>query len=379
VLTVPSEPDPVDVDTYDLSELAADAERATKDLPPTIVEVAPIAAVKPVKNVRSAKSVKSSSRAPTAIGPKIATDDVFLDPRRDVVAPAVLAVLGAVLLVAYYATRYPVGLGGVMGVAAGLSIMDIIEAVLLIGVAVLIAGPAGVSFGDPRTAWYKFTAIALFCDGVSTWVNGTVARFAGGFGNSMFGYWTVGFPVALGIYWVLLTYLFSMDPSDGWSVVSIISISYRVIRVALVSLLLPTALAWGGVPASDISVPRFGNAAPVDPVFEQIEEAKNLGLLNEARGYIAKMGRTAESGAVESWYAAGAKNVWYETSRDINGHGNAFRVVIELPSDKAARANIFDLVKKNWLDAFHVGYDPDEMKDMGEPYLMVALPPSGAF
>ena len=114
-------------------------------------------------------------------------------------------------------------------------------------------------------------------------------------------------------------------------------------------------------------------------MFEQIEEAKNLGLLNEARGYIAKMGRTAESGAVESWYAAGAKNVWYETSRDINGHGNAFRVVIELPSDKAARANIFDLVKKNWLDAFHVGYDPDEMKDMGEPYLMVALPPSGAF
>ena len=42
ILTVPSEPDPVDVDTYDLSELAADAERATKDLPPTIVEGATV-------------------------------------------------------------------------------------------------------------------------------------------------------------------------------------------------------------------------------------------------------------------------------------------------------------------------------------------------
>jgi hypothetical protein len=371
-MTVPAEADPkeIEVETYDLSELAADAERATANLPPRIVDAKPVEAGKPAKSGKAA-GVKS---APIAPGRIRSDAEVFIDPLRDVQAPLVLGLIGAGLVLGYYATRYHLSLGGIIGASVGLSIINIIEAVLLILIAILVAGPLGVSFGDPRTAWYKFAAIAIFCDGVTVWVDGFVAKYSGGFGSGIFGFGAIGLPVALVIYWACITQLFSMDHSDSWTVVTVMGLFYRIARVVLIVLLLRMALGWGGVARTDVSVPTFGGPPQANPIVDEIEEAKNLGLLEEARGYIAKMGRTAESGAVEAWYAAGAKNVWYELGRDFNGHGVPYRVVIELPADKTQRGNIYDLTRKNWLDAFKVGYDPATFHDTGEPYLMVGLP-----
>ena len=89
----------------------------------------------------------------------------------------------------------------------------------------------GLAFGGIWTATLKLAAIAVFCDGVTTWVDAGVMKISGGFGGNMMGYGVMSFPVALGLYWVLLIYLFSMDSGDSWMVVMLLSVFDRIVTI----------------------------------------------------------------------------------------------------------------------------------------------------
>src|SRR5439155_16399317 len=176
---------------------------------------------------------------------------------RDVYVPAALFVLGMLIYVGYYAIRYQLGGTGVAFVALGLGIMTAFKAAMLIGFALVVAGPLGVSFGGPATAALKLAALAVFTDGVITWVDAGTAKLAGGTGAFE---GLLSFPVALACYWLLLIYLFSMDPGDSWIVVILLAVFDFIVRWVILLLLLKIVLGWGG--AAAVNVPSFGGGGP---------------------------------------------------------------------------------------------------------------------
>jgi len=373
------EPEAAEDDLYALSDLANDARSAAAKLPPTIVQaVAPPIAM-PAAAAAAAGASKSAiplayQRAPTARELARSSSDVFIHKKRDIQVPIALLIIGAALYLGYYAIHYHLGGFAILATGIGLVIMGILETAILFGFALVIAGPLGVSFGGIGTALLKFAAVALFCDGITTWVDGLFATWTGGLGGGgIFGFGAIGLPIALGVYWVTLIYLFSMDPGDSWMVVVILSIFYRILRVVLIVLLLQFILSFGGVASSAVAIPSTGGSVATNPQIDEVNAAKSQNVLHEARKYVADFGRSAERGAVNGWYDAGAKNVWFQTDRDINGKGNAFQMVVELPDDKTARAKCFDLAKKYFNDNGE-SYMAQSLQDNGDPYLMVELP-----
>ncbi len=174
------------------------------------------------------------------------------------------------------------------------------------------------SSGDFRTAILKLAAIAVFNDGVITWVDAAVNRFAGFGAGGLFGFGILGLPIAAGVYWSLLIYLFSMDPGDSWLVVIILAVVYRIFRFAMMLLLLGLVLSWGGVGSS--AMPSFGgahHAAVVSPMVNEVEDAKGRGLMNEARKFIADGHQIVLKDVVNEWYADGSAQCLV---RDGSGH-----------------------------------------------------------
>src|SRR5262249_42876298 len=152
------------------------------------------------------------------------SSDVLLDKPRDLYVPCALLAVGILLYVGYYAMRLHLTGSGVITMSLALGMVTLFKAALLLGFAIAVADKLGVSFGGVLTAALKLAAIAVFCDGVTTWVDAGVGKLAGRAFQTFVGYGAISFPVALGIYWVLLIYLFSMDAGDSWMVVMLLSV-----------------------------------------------------------------------------------------------------------------------------------------------------------
>jgi DNA-directed RNA polymerase subunit RPC12/RpoP len=372
------EPEPVEDDLYALSDLANDARSAAAKLPPTIVQaIAPPIAVPDaaVAGPSHPAIPLAYLRAPTARELERSASNVFIHKKRDIQVPIALLIIGAVLYLGYYAIHYHLGSFAILATGIGLIIMAVLETGILFGFALVIAGPLGVSFGGIGTALLKFAAVALFCDGITTWVDGLFSTWTGGLGGGgIFGFGAMGLPIALGVYWVTLIYLFSMDPGDSWLVVVILSIFYQILRVVLIVLLLRLILSFSGIAGSSVAIPSTGGGSvATNPVIDEVNRAKAQNVLHEARKFVADNGRSAESATVNGWYDAGAKNVWFQTDRDINGKGDAFQMVVELPDDKTARTKCYDVAKKYFNDNGE-SFEAKALQDNGDPYLLVPLP-----
>ena len=376
------EPEPQDSDD-DLYALANDARNAAANMEPTIVDPAELAQAVPAAAVAAASPAASKSgiplayrRGPTAADKKRAADASQIDKNRDIKVPIALIAAGIILYVSYYAIHYALGLGPLIAITIGLLIMTVFETILLFAFGLAIAGPLSVNFGGIWTALLKFAAIAVFCDGVTTWVDGMFSTWTGGIGGGgIFGFGVIGLPIAAGVYWVTMTYLFSMDPGDAWIVVIILAVFYRIMSVVLIILLLKLILSFGGVAAANIPLPTFGGGGgvSVNPLIDTVNQAKAQNLLHEARQYADQFGLAAYKSSIDGWYKAGAKNVWFETDRDINGKGNAFRIIVEMPSDATSRANCYAVLKQYFND-MGWGYMGQGLQDTGDPYLLVPLP-----
>jgi hypothetical protein len=375
----PPPPHAEDNDLYSLSDLAADAHVAAASLPPTIVEVPTAPPRKKTVAPKAAKSCQPAIPLAYQFGAthrdvERAAANSQIDPKRDLYVPIGLILAGTILYLSFYTIHYDLRATAMVSTSIGLTVMTLLETAVLFGFALTIASPLGVSFGGIGSAILKFAAIATFCDGTTAWVDGLFAKYAGNFaGGGLLSFGVIGFPVALGIYWTLLIYLFSMDPGDSWMVVVILAVFQWILRLVLVLLLLRLILSFGGVAGSSVNVPSFGGAAPVNPQIDVINDAKAQNVLHEARKYIADNNRSAESGTVEAWYDAGAPNVWFQTDRDINGHGAAFRMVVELPTDPPARAKCF-AAAKTYYNNNGESFMAQALTDNGDPYLMVPLP-----
>ncbi|WP_428940358.1 hypothetical protein [Fontivita pretiosa] len=306
----------------------------------------------------------------------------LVDVKRDIHVPVALLLIGFAMYVGYYVFRHNLSGSGIILISLGVGMITLFKAMLLIGFAMVIAAPLGVSFGGPFAAALKLAAIAVFSDGISTWVEAGVDKMAGSSG--MFGY-MLSFPIALGTYWILLTYLFSMDSGDSWLVVMLLAVFDMIVRWALLFLLLALVLNWGGaaasaLPASAVGAGAVGSgsgsggsaSAQHQEMIEEVRALKEGNALEEARKYIAG-GRQAALGPwVDEWYAAGCKNVWFEVTRDINGKSTPETLIVELPRDKAARAKCFEIYKR-YLAGFNEGSELEDLKDDGKPYLLISL------
>jgi hypothetical protein len=368
------EPEPQEDDLYALSDLASDARAAAASLPPTIVEAVAAAPVAAKKTSRSGIPL-AYQQGPTPGDLRRAAANSHIDPNRDLYVPIGLLLVGTVLYIGFYAIHYNLGGIAIISTSIGLTIMTVLETAVLFGFALAIASPLGVSFGGIGTALLKLAAIAVFCDGVTTWADGLFAKFAGHMaGGGLMSFGVIGLPVALAVYWTLLTYLFSMDAGDAWLVVIILTVFSRILQIVLLLLLLKLILSFGGVAGSAVPLPSMGGSAQVaNPIVDEIEDAKAQNVLHEARKFASDNGRRAESPSIDAWYAAGAKNVWFQTSRDINGHGDAFRMVVELPDDKTSRAKCYD-VAKGYMNGNGESFMVPGLQDTGDPYLLVPLP-----
>jgi len=374
VISVPQSIDPPPAaEEDDLYALAEDAERAATQ-PSRLVAAAP-----PLPKAASASPTHSRSGIPLAYKSGPTPRDIEravaagLDMQRDIYAPLIFLAVGFLLSIGYYVIHYNLGPNGIMFITTGLAFMTAIEAAFLVGFALVIANPLGVGFGNFRTAILKLAAIAVFNDGVITWVDAAVTKFAGFGGGGLFGFGIFGLPIAAGIYWALLIYLFSMDPGDSWLVVVILAVVYNIFRIALTMLLLETVLSWGGVRSA--AIPSFGGGghhAVASPMINEVEDAKARGLLSEARQYIADGHQLVLKNVVDEWYADGSPNVWFEQDRDINGRGKAFQLIVQLPDDKDKRAKCYQTLK-SFYTADAMESDPSDFVDTDEPYLMLEL------
>ena len=163
-------------------------------------------------------------------------------------APLGILSAGFLLYIGYFISTFHLAAGAIAPVGVGVVILTGIKAALLVGFALVAAGPLGVSFGGLWSAVLKLAAIAVFADGVTAWADVGVGKISGGVGGGGIVTWgVIGWPVALGMYWGLLIYLFSMDPGESWLVVICLSIFDRIMRTVLALLLLATFLGWGGV------------------------------------------------------------------------------------------------------------------------------------
>jgi hypothetical protein len=301
------------------------------------------------------------------------TNEVLIDKTRDLYVPIGLLTVGVMLYVGYYAWKYEMSGSGILFTSMALGFLSLFKAGLMLGFAIFIADKVGVSFGGILTAALKLGAIAVFCDGVTTWVNGGVAKLAGPAFAGFAGYGAVGFPIALAIYWVLLIYLFSMDSGDSWLVVMLLAAFDWVVKVALGLLLLRAVLGLGGVAASSVPLPSFGSpAAAANPMVQQVKDLEERGQLEEARGYVAGGRQTFTKDHIEAFYNAGAKKVWFEVSRDINHKVVGESIIIEMPTEPEKRKKVYEALRV-YYKAFAMGGGREE-KDDGDPYLFVAAP-----
>jgi hypothetical protein len=372
--------DPADLDG--LLALAEDADRAAAALPIEVMEFPPEPVVELLPKSKAAK--KNSNiplgyqRGPSAREKSRAAEAAaaLVDPVRDLYAPLAILGIGLALYIGYFIFKYHLGSGAIMPVGIGVVILTVIKAALLIGFALVAAGPLGVSFGEFKSAILKLAAIAVFTDGAIAWVDFGVGRIAGGTsGGGVFSWGVVGFPVALGMYWGLLIYLFSMDPGDSWMVVALLSVFDRIMRWVLLAILLETVLSWGGVamPAAAGLAAKNKTSIHASALSTEVDDLKQSDSLIEAKKYIDDGHQGVLKQPTIDWYAAGCPNVWFAMSgRDINGRRSATGVIVELPQDKTQRARCYDILQKYYKDT-QVFSDPSFFKDTGEDYLQVMI------
>lgn len=376
-ISVPNAPPEPEFDADALYALA-DAEREAAANAPSqhrIVErPAPVKAAPASNGPSIPRGAAALGYQRGATAREIERGNSTIDMPRDLYVPLTLFIVGLGVYVAYYAVHYQLRSSAIAGVIFGLFIMTMFKAALLVGFALVVANPLGVSFGGIWSAILKLAAIAVFSDGITTWVDAGVEKISGG--TSAFA-GMLSFPVALAIYWTLLIYLFSMDPGDSWMVVVILAVFDFIVRWVILLILLKIVLSWGGV-ALPAGVPGGGggggssSSTSSDSLAVTVQEMKDHNQLEEAKKYIEAGHQEILRPSVDAWYAAGCKNVWFMVSRDINGRGAPGGVIVELPKDRKSREKCYAILKA-YYDGAKIPYEEDELTDTGDRYIEVQI------
>lgn len=374
VMTIPQkppqpEPPQEEDDLYALADTGA-SHKSAAPRPVAAIPVATAAVAAP----QSSAVPLGYQRGPTARDDKFNATETYIDPKRDYFIPLILLGIGVILHLSFYAIHYSSSLTALLILSIGLLLVTLFETAILVGFALVIANPLGVSFGLVGPAILKLATVVVFSDGITVWVDAFAERYLG-MGPSIFGFNFLTFPVTFLIYMILFIKLFGMDPSDSRFVVAILSVFYRILRLVLMLLLLGLVFHLSGIARTAAAIPGANNVAsalPNNAQDDEVDRAKGLGLLREARQFIHDRNMGSILPAVNEWYADGAPNVWINVTRDINQHETPFELVVELPADPVARAKCM-ASKKTWYNVYHQTYDPKLDPDTGGNYLVEGL------
>jgi len=276
-----------------LMALADDAERAAAAMPVETLDFVP-APVEPlpVKSSRGPAIPLGYRRGPTAVERQKAERHAaaLISPMRDLYAPIGFLAAGLLLYFSSFIVRYHLPATAIVPVGFGIVILTVIKTVLLLGFAFATAGPLGVSYGTLWTGILKLAAIAVFIDGLINWVDIGIARASGGYGTGgLIGWGRIGWPLAIGLYWVMLMVFFDMDPAESRIVVACLAIFDRIVRLIVVFLLLDVILGWGGIKAPVIAAAASAGQSITNShsrLATRVDELQESKALVEAGQYI---------------------------------------------------------------------------------------------
>lgn len=257
-------------------------------------------------------------------------------PVRDVYVPIAL-IIGS--FVAYFTYLFMSGEAtngsSIVFYGVTMAVLFAVKTVFMIGGAFIVASLASVSFGPFSTAILKLAAVAVTPDIAGELIDAT-------------GIPMLGWGVSLMLYWILVAQLFNMGADEAWMVVLLFGVLRWILNMLIALVILGAIFGGnGGGPLGSAAATAMGGAGAggaVTPSQEaadfdrKVKDWKETESLIEAREYITSKGRM--SGAlptVDALYAAGAKNVWFAVSKDINGKTEPFALVGEWPKGQEKR------------------------------------------
>lgn len=253
---------------------------------------------------------------------------------RDLYVPLAL-IIGS--FVAYFAFLYFNGSvtngASLLGYGAMMALLFVVKTACMIGGAFIVASLASVSFGPFSTAILKLAAVAIVPDIVGEMIDAT-------------GIPMVGWGVSLVLYWTLVAQLFGMGADEAWMVVVLFGVLRWVMNL-VIAMFIVSMLFGGGGKLGNAAASLGSSAMALNPTNDakefddKVGEMKDNDLLVEAIDYINDKGQ--QSGmldTIKALYAAGAKNVWFGMSRDINGKKTPWGLVAEWPRDAKKRADM---------------------------------------
>jgi hypothetical protein len=177
-----------------------------------------------------------------------------VQPMRDRIAPIALLIVGYLLYLSFYITRYHVGLSGASAVSVAFAVIVAVEAAALIGLAYFAAGMFDIGFGRLGTAALKFAGAAAFCDGLAQHI---LWRFpSGGSPRGVMGRGSGGtFLVSFIFFIMFFTYLFELKLQDVGGFVALIGIGYLLFRFILLLNVARLTIVVNGVPITLVGRP----------------------------------------------------------------------------------------------------------------------------
>ena len=256
-------------------------------------------------------------------------------------------------------------------------VMFAVKTVFMIVAAFVVASVASVSFGPFWTAVLKLAAVAIAPD-----IFATILEEAIG----VPGAWMIASALALAFYWILISQLFNMDAGEAWIVVVLFGFLRWVLTFVIGMMLMGMLMSGRGGGAANGAVSGAAALAASTEAMafdEKIEERKENDLLVEGLEYIAQKGRqSGMTDTINALYAAGARNVWFAVSRDINGKLEPYELIAEWPRDAKKRAAMNTAIadrmkaKAKMQEAQHPDWapiTPDVIVDEGGKYVAIPL------
>jgi hypothetical protein len=254
-----------------------------------------------------------------------------------------------------------------------------VKTVCMIGGAFVVASLASVSFGPFWTAILKLAAVAIAPDVLATIMEEAIAVP----GASL-----IAAGASLLFYWFLVSLLFRMDAGEAWTVVVLFGFLRWILDFAITMFLVGMLFSGSSVGGSAMNSAAKGAmtvAASTEAMAfdEKVESWKENDTMVEALDYITQKGRqSGMTDTVKALYAAGAKNVWFSVSKDINGKMEPLELVAEWPRDSKKRADMNKAIadrmkaKAKMIEEQHPDWapvKPDVIKDEGGKYVAIPL------
>lgn len=353
------------------------------------VPKAPPGAAAPAVAVAAAHPapIAYQSAAPSREDTRFSFDNL-VEKKRDIYVPTLVLTLGVIGLLAWAVVEAQASFFGIALFGFFILLKTLIKTVILVGLAIIVAPAAGLSFGGLWSAILKLAAIVVFADALLMWFEailehlGAIPSGTPTFGRRN-GWWLIGLMKTLltaAFIGIQLRFMFDMDSEEVGIIAVPMAFINRILDFLLwigLGLLLQALLA-PAVPAATPAAPPAGgssaaaSAAPAapPPTREQTEAAEadaaikqklTHNRLTEGREWSSRLISDRQKRAarfIEELYAAGATRVWVDPlARNM--------LYIELPKDPAARKAVVMAAR---------AVSPIPANDVGQRFLVVEGP-----